>query len=82
MSKSELEKLFNDELLVKKKKARTYYLVSAGLICAFIGVAMYSAIKNGGGVFTFFPLAFVFLLLKSGQNYKGVEREVKQCSLK
>lgn len=82
MSESELKELSNDELLTKEKKARTYYLINAGLIGAFIGVAIYSAIKNGWGFFTFFPLFFVFLLVKSGQDYKGIEREVKQRNLK
>lgn len=82
MSESELKEVSNEELLAKEKKARTYYLLNAGLIGTFIGVAQYSAIKNGWGFFTFFPLFFVFLLLKSGQTYKGIEREVKQRNLK
>ena len=47
MSESELKEVSNEELLVKEKKARTYYLLNAGLIGTFIGVALYSAIKNG-----------------------------------
>ena len=82
MSESELKEVSNEDLLVKEKKARTYYFINAGLIGVFVGVALYSAIKNGWGFFTFFPLFFVFLLRKSGQDYKGIEREVKLRNLK
>ncbi len=65
---------------------KSFYVLSFFLIFiligTFIGVAMYSAVKNGIEFFTFFPLIFVFFLLKDGKNFKALENELKSRNLK
>lgn len=66
----EQKELTNQELLDKYKKAKTNRIVNAVIIGAFIGVSAYSTFKNGLGFFTFFPLFFVYLLLKNNKDLK------------
>lgn len=82
MKEHELAELTDEALLEIRKKTKTSYLFNAVLIGLFIGVAAYSTFKKGFGFFTVFPLFFVFTLVKKGQDYKAIEREVKQRNLK
>lgn len=77
----EQKELTNQELLDNYKKAKTNRIVNAVIIGAFIGVAAYSTFKNGLGFFTFFPLFFVYLLLKNNKDFKMLEKELKSRNL-
>lgn len=82
MKEQELKALTDEALIEKGKKARTYYLINAAIIGAFIGVSLYNTYKKGVDLFTFFPLFFAFILVKSGQDYKIIEKELKLRNLK
>ena len=77
----EQKELTNQELLENYKKAKTSRIINAVIIGAFIGVAAYSTFKNGLGFFTFFPLFFVYLLLKNNKDFKMLEKELKSRNL-
>lgn len=76
MKQKELAKLTEAELLQEKKKIKSSNIVHAFLIGIFIGVAVYSAVKNGFGFFTFFPLIFVYFLLQNGKKSKALDEEL------
>lgn len=77
----EQKELTNQELLDNYKKAKTSRIINAVIIGAFIGVSTYSTFKNGLGFFTFFPLFFVYLLLKNNKDFKMLENELKSRNL-
>ncbi len=81
MKQKELADLTDEELLQEKKKIKSNNVLNALLIGLFIGVSIYSAVKNGFGFFTFFPLFFVYLLLKNGQNNQALAKELKSRNL-
>lgn len=82
MTEQELKALTDETLIEKSKKVKTYALINAGLIGVFIGVALFSTLQKGMGFFTVFPLFFVFLLVKKGQEYRIFEKELKHRNLK
>ena len=58
MKQKELTELTDAELLEEGKKIKSGNIVNAVLFGVMIGVATYSTVKNGFGIFTFFPLLF------------------------
>ncbi|MGV7106092.1 hypothetical protein [Flavobacterium sp. U410] len=81
MKEKELTELTNQELLDKKEKTKSNLIINAVIIGVLIGVTIYSAVKNGFSFFTFFPLFFVYLIVKNGKNYKALEEELKKRNL-
>ena len=81
MSESNLNLLTDEELLGRKKKAKSSQIISAVLIGFLVGIAVYSTINKGIGFFTFFPLFFVFLLIKNSSDIKSIEQEIKKRNL-
>ena len=82
MTKEELSKLTDEQLLAQAKKMKSAKITTAVLIGFMIGVSTYSAVKNGLGFFTFFPLFFVFLLFKGDAKRKVLEEILKERNLK
>jgi len=76
------KELSDQELLDKRKKIKSASIMNAVLTGSFIGIAAYITIKNGFGFFTFFPLIFVFHLIKNRMNQKELEEEIKSRTLK
>ena len=81
MKEKELTELTNQELLDKKEKTKSNLIINAVIIGVLIGVTIYSAVKNSFSFFTFFPLFFVYLIVKNGKNYKALEEELKKRNL-
>lgn len=77
MEPKELAKLTNEELLQEQKKTNSNKIIHAVLIGVLVGVSIFSTVKKGFGFFTFFPLFFVFLLLKKQKDIKGFESELE-----
>jgi uncharacterized membrane protein len=77
MDQKELSGLTEEQLLQEKKKVKKNNSIHAFLIGAFIGVAIYSAVKNGFGFATLFPLFFVYLLGKNGSKSKAIDKELE-----
>ena len=75
--KSENISEFNDEQLVKAfKSLKTNKIIDAFIIGLTIGVFLYSAVNNGFGFFTFFPLIIGYLIIKNLPNKKLLENEI------
>lgn len=77
MEEKRITALSNEELLKELKRTKKNKITNALLIGMFIGIFVYSAVKNGFGFFTFFPLIFVALLIGSGKKNIELEKEVK-----
>ena len=77
MEHDNLNNLSKDALLQEQKKIKTTKTTSAFLMGLLIGIAVYSAVKNGIGFFTFFPLFFVYLLYNKGAKSKESEKEIE-----
>jgi len=77
----EIKQLSDQELLKKHQTAKSRLIITCILIGALVGVAIYSTAKNGLGFFTFFPLFFVFLIIKGQKDSKAIAAEVKNRGL-
>lgn len=81
MEQNDLKSLTDEQLLQEQKRLKSNNIINAVLIGALIGVAIYSAAKNGVGFFTFFPLFFVYLLFNNGKKAKAIKEELKVRNL-
>ncbi|AYL97990.1 FUSC family protein [Mucilaginibacter celer] len=82
MKQKELADLTNEELLQEAKKIKTNNIYDAAIFGFLIGVAVYSAVRNGFGLLTFLPLIYVPIAAKNKIRNKEVERLVKEKGLK
>lgn len=83
MSEKELKDLTDQELLEKKKKSKSGKITNAVLIGVFIGISVYSSVKNGLGFFTIFPLFFAGLLgVQYNRRDQALEQELQSRNLK
>jgi hypothetical protein len=73
----EIKQLSDQELLKKHQTAKSSLIITCILIGALVGVAIYSSAKNGLGFFTFFPLFFVFLIIKAKKPAKLLPQKSK-----
>lgn len=81
MDQKKLSGLSNEELSELRKKTKSSLRISAVLMGLLIGVAAYSAVKNGLKFATFFPLIFVYLLAKNQKDHKAIDKEIKSRGL-
>lgn len=77
MKQEDIPNLTTEELIKKKQKIKSNNWIQAMLIGIFIGIAIYSAVKNGFGFFTFFPLIFAYMLFNNDKKSKAIEKELK-----
>ncbi len=82
MEQKALADLTDEELLQEQKKLKSSNITNAFLIGTFIGIAVYSAVKNGIGFFTFFPLFFAYILFNNGKKARAIKEEIKARNLK
>lgn len=78
MKPENLKELNDQELLQKIKNLKTNKIVDAIIIGFTIGIAIYSAVKNGLGFFTFFPLIIGYLIIRNSNNNKILEKEIQR----
>lgn len=81
MKEKELTELSDQELLEKKKKSKSNNITSSVILGIMIGIAIYSTVKNGLGLFTFFPLLFIPIAKNNSKNNKALEAELKSRNL-
>lgn len=72
----------DQELLEEAKKIKTSSLINAVLFGVIIGVATYSTVNNGFGIFIFIPLLFIPMLTKNRARQKALNQEVHNRNLK
>lgn len=77
MKPESLTDLNDQELLKKLKSIKTNKIIDATIIGFTVGIVVYSAVKNGFGFFTFFPLILTYLIVRNSKNNKILENEVQ-----
>jgi hypothetical protein len=83
MTERKLSELTDEELLQEAKKMKSNSIMNAVLIGFFVGVIVYSVVKNTIGLVTLIPIFFVYRLVnKSNYNNQELERLLKERNLK
>lgn len=78
MKSENLTELSDQELLKKIKNLKNNKIVDATIIGFTIGIVFYSAVENGFGFFTFFPLIITYLIIRNSKNNKIIENEIQK----
>lgn len=78
MKPKNLTELSDEELFQKLKKLKTNKIMDATLVGIAIGIAIYSAVKNGFGFATFFPLILAYIIVRNSANNKILEKEIQR----
>ncbi len=78
MKPQNLTEFSDQEILKKRKNLKTNKIIDATIIGMTFGVFFYSAVKNGFGFFTFFPLIIGYLIIKNSKNNKILEKEIQK----
>lgn len=78
---NEYASLSDEELRARYKKAKQGEWTNALLSGIFIGVSVYSCVKNGISFFALAPLVFVYLLAKNRSDKKQLEHELRSRGL-
>ena len=78
MKQENFSELSDHELFQKIKSLRTNQIIDAFAVGITIGIVVYSAIKNGFGFFTFFPLILTYLIIRNSKNNKILEKELQR----
>jgi len=73
--------LTDEELRNEKNKVYHNKLINASLIGCCIGIFLYSAVTNGFGFFTFFPLLLIYPFSKNGKKIKQLTEEFNARNL-
>lgn len=73
-----LTDLNENELRKELKKIKTNKIIDATIVGVTIGIAIYSAVKNGIGFSTFFPIILAYLIIRNSANNKIVEKEIQK----
>ncbi|MFC7772385.1 hypothetical protein [Flavobacterium sp. GCM10027622] len=78
MKPENFTELSDQELVQKVKKLKINKIIDAVVIGITLGIAIYSAVKNGLEFFTFFPLIITYIILRNSSNNKILEREMQK----
>ena len=82
MEENKLAELTDEELLQEAKKIKKNRLYDATIIGVLIGIAIYSSVKNGFGLLTFLPLAYLPIAGKNNTKNKELGSLLKERNLK
>ena len=69
------------ELMAEEKKRKSALTLHAFLIGIAVGIAVYSTVKHGLGLFTFFPLLYIVFGNRASNKLKSVRAELKSRTL-
>jgi len=79
----ELSQLTDQELLVKKKEAKSGNILNAVLLGVMVGISIYSTITGGFGFLTVLPLFFIgSIASRWNKNKKQLDEELNSRNLK
>jgi hypothetical protein len=81
MTELNLAKLTNEELFLELKKRKTAYQTGAFIVGMMIGVAIWSAVKNGFGILIFAPLLFGYWFRNAKPDYDEVKKEIESRNI-
>lgn len=82
MKDIEFTALSDEELLAQQKKNKTNDIINAVLCGFLIGIAVYSAVKNGFGFATLLPLVLLYIAYINKRKGKALANELKSRNLK
>lgn len=82
MTQQELAALTNEELLQEAKKGKSTNIIDAVIIGFLIGIAIFSAVKNGVGLLSFLPLVYIPIAVKNRTKNKELKKLLQERSLK
>ena len=82
MNQSNLATLTDQELLAKAKKGKTTKIYDAVIFGLLIGISIYSTVKNGFGLLTFLPLAYLPIAAKNKIKNSELEKLLNKRNLK
>ena len=69
----------SDEGLIQKLKAiKNGKIINTFIVGFTVGIYFYSTVKQGFGLFTFFPLAIAYLIVKNAKNNEILEKEIRK----
>lgn len=78
MNTQSLTELSDSALLKKIKTLKTNKIIDAVIVGFTLGIVVYSAVKNGFGFFTFFPLLITYVIVRNSANNKILEQEIQK----
>lgn len=78
MDPQSLTELSDQELLQKLKGVKNSKIIDAVIVGFTLGIVLYSAVKNGLGFFTFFPLIVTYVIIRNSKNNKILEKEIQK----
>jgi len=81
MKSDTFENLTDQELIKEAQSRKSQTYISAVLIGFMLGIAVYSAVRNGFGFFTFFPLFFIPIFAGASKKHKAVKVEMQKRGL-
>lgn len=81
MTEKELSQLTDAELLQLAKKSKSIYTFDALIFGVLIGIAVFSTVKNGFGLFTFLPLVYIPVAARNKAKNKAVDDLLKERGL-
>ena len=78
-----LSELTDQELLDKRKKAKSNDITNAVILGMLVGIASYSTVVNGLGFFTFLPIVFALYAANQWKkNKEALQKELDSRNLK
>ena len=82
ITKEELSKLTDEELLLEAKKMKSIAMLNAGLIGFAVGIIIYSILNNRIGLFTLIPLFFIYKMFNGSKNNAALKKILHERGLK
>ncbi|MBD1422659.1 hypothetical protein [Sphingobacterium chuzhouense] len=76
MKPNNLTEFTNNQLFQKIKNIKKNRIINAFIVGATVGIFFFGVMKNGLGVFTFFPLVIGYLVIKNSAGDKIIEQEI------
>ena len=81
MTRKELAKLTDQELLIEAKKMRSTSIINAVLIGLMFGIIIYSVVKSNVGFLTLIPLYFIYKIVNGSKKHDALKMVLKERSL-
>ena len=81
MTKDELSRLSDQELITQAKKMKSASIVHAVLIGFMVGVILFSIWKNTVGLFTLIPLFLIYKVFHKPEQYKALKEVLRERNL-
>lgn len=83
-TEASLSKLTDEELLSEAKKLKSFSINNAFIVGFFIGILVYSFVKNSWGLLTLIPLYLIHKIVSDPKNARAkvIKKLVRERNLK